>query len=248
MSQVWDAQLPTAEKMILLVIADHADDDGRNAWPSIATIARKASMSDRQAQRYVKSLCDRGLVRCEAQAGGTRDMRDDRRPNRYTINVRALVNGVTPVTSREPNGVTLRASRGDTQGQNGVTPMSPKPSGEPSTEPPYLFPDAPRQVAAVAAPVCSAREITAHWVDTYRAVHGEDPAGQSVKRVAQAAKQLLDEGRVPDVVLAAAADAATGGHANLASAVTYLLAKNKSHGRVTEPRGFAGIREFMEGA
>lgn len=115
-----------------------------------------------------------------------------------------------------------------------------------------LFPSAPapgpqRAVACVEAEVLTAREVTAHWVDTFRAVHSEDPPGQSVKRVAQAAKQLLDEGRTPDVVLAAAADAATGGHANLASAVTYALAKNKTHGRIAEPRGFAGIREFMEG-
>lgn len=121
MSLVWEMELPTSEKMVLLVIADHADDQGENAWPSMATIARKASLSERQAQRLVKSLTKTGLLLVEDQMGGRRDMRDDRRPNRYSI----AINGVTSTTPRE-------VERGDTGDANGVTPMSPKPSIEPS--------------------------------------------------------------------------------------------------------------------
>ena len=121
MSLVWEMELPTSEKMVLLVIADHADDQGENAWPSMATIARKASLSERQAQRLVKSLTKSGLLQVEDQMGGRRDMRDDRRPNRYSI----VIDGVTSTT---PRGI----ERGDTGDANGVTPMSPKPSLEPS--------------------------------------------------------------------------------------------------------------------
>lgn len=121
MSLVWEMNLPTSAKMVLLVIADHADDQGGNAWPSISTIARKASVSDRQAQRLVQSLVKSGLVVVEGQAGGTREMRDDRRPNRYTL----TIDGVTPMS---PGGVV----RGDIGDAHGVTPMSPKPSLEPS--------------------------------------------------------------------------------------------------------------------
>lgn len=115
-----------------------------------------------------------------------------------------------------------------------------------------LFPAAeatgPRP-AVPATPVTSsltARDVTARWVDTYRSTHGSEPVGQSIKRVAQAAKQLLDEGRSTDDLLTAADHAASGGHSNLASAMTYLLAKNKH--RPIEPRGFSGIRDFLEGA
>ena len=128
MSLVWECDLPTSEKMVLLIISDHADDFGKNAWPSIRTIARKASMSERQAQRYVKSLIDRQILWCEAQAGGLWDTRPDRRPNRYSINF----NGVTSMSPRKENGVTPQVERGDTQGKNGVTPVSPKPPLEPS--------------------------------------------------------------------------------------------------------------------
>lgn len=121
MSLVWELDLPTSEKMVLLVIADHADDQGENAWPAVATIARKASLSDRQTQRMIKQLTNLGLISVEKQAGGRREMRDDRRPNRYTLHLDG-------VTSTSPGGV-VRGDIGDT---HGVTPMSPKPSLEPS--------------------------------------------------------------------------------------------------------------------
>jgi hypothetical protein len=121
MSLVWEMELPTSEKMVLLVIADHADDGGGNAWPSVATIARKSSLSERQAQRLIKNLTNLGLVTVESQAGGTREMRDDRRPNRYTLHLDG-------VTSTSPGAVV----RGDMGDANGVTWVSPKPSIEPS--------------------------------------------------------------------------------------------------------------------
>ena len=63
----------------------------------MATIARKASISPRQAQRLIKSLSESGLLSVEDQAGGHREMRDDRRPNRYTV---TLI-GATLTTSRK---------------------------------------------------------------------------------------------------------------------------------------------------
>lgn len=140
MNLVWKSSLPTTEKMVLLVIADHANDDGGNSWPSIGTIAKKASISSRSAQRYIARLAEAGWITIRPQQGGTKEMRDDRRPNLYAINLERL-NGVTEVSSRHgvtdsPHGVTDEASRGDNSNSHGVTPMSPKPSLEPSLEPP----------------------------------------------------------------------------------------------------------------
>lgn len=140
MTQVWDADISTAEKMVLLIIADHANDDGTNAWPSVATIARKASMSERSVQRHIKSLESAGLLRVEQQAGGNAKMRNDRRPNRYDL----IISALHEVTTRtvESDGVTDETSRGDKQSatgcqmeHDGVTPVSPNPSIEPSIEP-----------------------------------------------------------------------------------------------------------------
>lgn len=87
----------------------------------------------------------------------------------------------------------------------------------------------------------TARDVAGHWVDTFVSVHGASPPQVSVKRIAQAAKQLLGEGFDGDHLLQAAADAASGGHANLASSVTFLTAKSNR-----KPKGFAGIKEFLD--
>ena len=76
--------------MVLLVIADHANDDGTEAWPSQATIAKKCSISVRTVQRCVNTLVKHKYIRLEKRAGGSADCREDRRPNRYSINLTRL--------------------------------------------------------------------------------------------------------------------------------------------------------------
>lgn len=90
MSEVWQTKLPTIEKMVLLVIADHANDEGTEAWPSQATMARKASLSIRTIQRAVNSLVKTKFLSVEKHGGGSANCRDDRRPHRYTINLKML--------------------------------------------------------------------------------------------------------------------------------------------------------------
>jgi len=111
MSEVWRTQLPTVEKMVLLVIADHANDEGTEAWPSQATIAAKASVSVRTVQRAVNSLVSAGFLRLEKHAGGSANCREDRRPHRYTILLNSLRGDSAPT----------RKVRGDSEGGDGAT-------------------------------------------------------------------------------------------------------------------------------
>jgi len=101
--------------MVLLVIADHASDDGTEAWPSQATIAAKASISIRTVQRAVNSLVAAGYLWMEKGAGGSANCREDRRPHRYTINIKRL-RGDTESTREE---------RGDIEANNGATLATP---------------------------------------------------------------------------------------------------------------------------
>ena len=87
MSEVWRTQLPTSEKMVLLVIADHASDEGDNAWPSQRTIANRASLTVRTVQRCVNKLVAEGWLRMDKGKGGSINCRDDRRPHLYKINL-----------------------------------------------------------------------------------------------------------------------------------------------------------------
>ena len=124
MAVVWELDLPPTEKLVLLIIADHADDNGQNAYPGIARIARRASLSERQVQRILSDLVKRNLLVIDRQRGGGVDLRSDRRPNRYAIV------GVTSTSSRGVDGVTFEGLRGDISALHGVTPMSPNPSIE----------------------------------------------------------------------------------------------------------------------
>ena len=62
MSQVWDLKLPHASKFVLLAMADHADHDGNNVYPSVRTIAIKTGYSERQVQRIITTLETAGLL------------------------------------------------------------------------------------------------------------------------------------------------------------------------------------------
>ena len=138
MSEVWRTKLPTSEKMVLLVIADHASDEGDNAWPSQRTIAERSSCTIRTVQRCVNNLVRDGYLRMEKGAGGSATCRDDRRPHRYTINLEKLRGG---------NLSLRKESRGDLEDADG-TPFAPETgrlsrpmnhSLEPSLKHPDLF-------------------------------------------------------------------------------------------------------------
>lgn len=54
--------------LCLLAIADNADDDGY-AWPSMETIARKAALTKRGAQKCVRNLQEMGLIQIKVGGG-----------------------------------------------------------------------------------------------------------------------------------------------------------------------------------
>jgi len=112
MSDVWSADLSTTEKIVLLVIADHASDEGGNAYPSQATIAWKSSLSIRTVQRVINDLEEAGWLWKARHAGGSENCRDDRRPHLYTISL-AKLRGDT-LTPRQ-------LARGDSDDVDGAT-------------------------------------------------------------------------------------------------------------------------------
>lgn len=62
MSVVWKiTDLNTTQKMVMLALADNADDDGK-CWPSIAHIAKKCSLKERAVYGALKSLDEAGYI------------------------------------------------------------------------------------------------------------------------------------------------------------------------------------------
>ena len=52
---VWQMKLPSTQKLVLLAIANHANDQNI-CWPSMSTLAKICSISERTAQRLVADL------------------------------------------------------------------------------------------------------------------------------------------------------------------------------------------------
>jgi Helix-turn-helix domain len=55
MSQVWEVDLPASQKIVLLALADCADEEG-HCWPGIASLCMKASKSERTVQAMLGEL------------------------------------------------------------------------------------------------------------------------------------------------------------------------------------------------
>jgi hypothetical protein len=105
MNWVW-ASSPTSgnERLVLLALADACSrDDGTGCWPSAATIARKANISDRTVRRVIARLEAEGQVvvhRGGGRAGST---------NSYTV-----VTGDRVIHSPGQNVTPDKRSGGDT--------------------------------------------------------------------------------------------------------------------------------------
>lgn len=123
------------DRLVLLVLADAADSDGTNAWPSLDTIAQRANVNRRTAQRSLRRLDDDGHIAIESNVGGPVDARADRRPNRYTVLMRG---GARTAPSDETgrrtdrpagdHGAALATSRGGPDDTNGAAHGPPYPS------------------------------------------------------------------------------------------------------------------------
>jgi hypothetical protein len=73
MSQVWSHfNRGGSEKLVLLALADWANDDGGSLHPSMSTIARKTCVSESQARRIVHGFIAEGLLEVVGNASGGR--------------------------------------------------------------------------------------------------------------------------------------------------------------------------------
>ena len=109
-AMVWvleNSEAKLGDRLVLLTLAEHAGDDGEDAYPSQETLARKARLSERQVRRCLANLERDGLI-----------VRDG--TTRYGT-VRWQVN-------MTPDNMTARTSTTETPDR-----MSPEPSLEPSS-------------------------------------------------------------------------------------------------------------------
>jgi hypothetical protein len=68
LSASWDLDIGSTEKMVLMSLCDHANDEGL-CWPSVATLCRKTSKSERTVQMALRWLEENGYFRRDCRNG-----------------------------------------------------------------------------------------------------------------------------------------------------------------------------------
>ena len=81
MAKAWEMPIPSGQKMVLLALCDHANDDGE-CYPSQTKLAKKCSMSSRAISNHIKWLHDCGILESER-----RQTTNVRKSNRYFISL-----------------------------------------------------------------------------------------------------------------------------------------------------------------
>lgn len=94
---VWKLRLPPSLKLVLLYLADCANEDGRNARPSQNRIARQTGLSLATVCRSLKALLQARLVEIEIPA----DVRK-RWANVYRVNMELILQKCHPTGSDSP--------------------------------------------------------------------------------------------------------------------------------------------------
>ena len=78
MTDVWRLPLQATRKMVLLALADNANDEGTDCWPSVGKLVEKCSMSERAVQGHLAALEEDGYIKRHERLG---------RSNKFTIHV-----------------------------------------------------------------------------------------------------------------------------------------------------------------
>jgi len=71
MSLVWELDLPPGEKLVLLALADQANDAGHQCWPSVSTIAHRSGQGERTVRRAFGELERKGHLTRNHRDGGS---------------------------------------------------------------------------------------------------------------------------------------------------------------------------------
>ena len=132
MAWAWRQQLSGPEKLVLMALADHADEDGI-CWPGNAHIARKCNLSQRSVQRHVKNLIDNGYMTSNRRFRDT----GGQTSNRYALNV---------------DGVTICHGGGDSVSWGDDSGVTPRTIIEPSVESTTTLPEWMEVLAEVEKP------------------------------------------------------------------------------------------------
>lgn len=130
----WQIHIPITHKMVLLRLADYADDHGGKIFPSVATLAHDCEVSPRMVQYILKGFIADGLLLVVGNATGGRG-----KTRRYAIDLDRAVqmagpgggttNGTGERVQRVQDDCTLYEERVQTDAEKGAIAVAPDPPG-----------------------------------------------------------------------------------------------------------------------
>lgn len=132
-----DHRLTPAMRLLIVGIANHDGDGG--AFPKVATLARYVGVSERQIQKQLSKLEEIGRIRREVQEGGSRELPDFLRPNRYFVDYDSP--SPPPPVPQDTGCPTGHPPGGLQDTPPGGLQDTPEPSLEPNVKPSNLLSD-----------------------------------------------------------------------------------------------------------
>jgi len=170
----WRQQVKSTERLLLVALADMADDHGV-CWPSVATLAERCARSTRTVQRVLQTLASANLICCEQRqrADGSSTS------NRYVLQLGGDILTGAPDTD-VAGGCHGRRPPHDT----GVTPRTTNRTVIDPTPPPE---------AAKAETLERGGEITLSFPNTLTAAERRVAIARLSKFPAPLAQEILDE-------------------------------------------------------
>lgn len=228
----WKTPAKGVQLLVLLALADYANDKTLECRPSLPSIAEKTGLGTSTVRRELRSLEAAGLIKTEVSSGG----RHARSHYHFVI------------TETQPQRAGKKASkqpkkRPETQPDRAPSPTTaggftegnpttvarnptraggvvPKTGKEPSAKADRRRRADPEQgelIEGLPNPIrIHAGDVTAAWCDAYRAARpGKIPTPQLKGQVSREARQLIEAGNDPAAVRTAAAQAGTKGFATV---------------------------------
>lgn len=165
---VWRAEFPAMDKIVLLRLADFADAQGGNVYPSVGRVARECGVSERHVQGVLRKLTAADIITL-VRAGGGRN-----RPAEYRINLVPL-KGCIPCGDYE--GETLHTMRG-------IDPQNPAPGAPISAERVQATTETPQATTQNPAPGApNPSESTSNHQAAAAAAHDAHAVGSHVLEI-----------------------------------------------------------------
>jgi hypothetical protein len=104
MNLVWlvlSSAITSTQKLVLLCLASHGNDDGQNAYPSVQRLAGQTALTPRAVQKALRHLANNGFIVAVGVASRTRfGMRSSSNGSAATAN---HVRGQSPIANHVRN-------------------------------------------------------------------------------------------------------------------------------------------------